>query len=62
MIYQFTYDEITNCSDCPFFYDYIYCEINLEKKNGYTWKCEGQNYRPDDCPLIELEVMQDDLV
>ena len=27
MLYTFEYDEIKHCYDCPFFYDYIYCEL-----------------------------------
>ena len=51
--YTFEYDEITCCSDCPFFYDYIYCEIDERPKQykQYTWSEDG--HRPDWCPIKE---------
>ena len=51
--YSFEYEEITCCAGCPFFYDYIYCEIDDHERDyeQYTWVKDGR--RPDWCPLEE---------
>ena len=53
MIYEFEYDEITCCSDCPFFYDLIVCLITdrEDRTTDYTWDDDGK--RPVWCPLVE---------
>lgn len=53
MIYQFKYDEIHHCHECPLFYDYIHCELDCNKE--YTAHTDSDdNKRPDWCPLKEL--------
>ena len=51
--YRFIYDEITCCSNCPMFYDYIYCELDGEERDfeSYTWT--DDNIRPGFCKLYE---------
>ena len=46
MIYQFEYEEITNCGDCPC-YDHLYgCQLGELK--------ESFDKIPDDCPLVAI--------
>ena len=56
MLYQFKYDEIKDCYDCPLFYDYNYCEIDMywpeHKLSSFTDSDDGK--RPDWCPLTEV--------
>ena len=51
--YSFTHDEITCCSDCPMFYDYMYCELEDcdHEYEEYTWA--NDHCRPDFCKLHE---------
>ena len=53
MKYMFEYDEIVCCSECPFYYDFIYCLLEPDKRpfDNYTWLDDG--HRPEFCPLIE---------
>lgn len=62
--YSFKYPEITNCFDCPMFYDYLYCEADVDEDLGLvrSVKKEGNDYftdsddgkRPNWCPLKEI--------
>lgn len=60
-IYMFEYDPITCCQECPFFYDYIYCEAipvtaedwkSRQNEIKYTWSDDSS--RPVNCPLLEV--------
>ena len=53
--YIFEADDIENCYYCPLFYDYIYCEIDLEDKRDYEdYTDSDDGHRPDWCPLREI--------
>ena len=54
MIYQFKYDEIRHCHDCPLFYDYIHCELDIQDNKYIGYTDSDDNVRPDWCPLKEL--------
>ena len=57
MIYQFKYDEIHHCYECPLFYDYIRCELDCNREyTAYT--DSDDNKRPDWCPLKELNELK----
>lgn len=59
MIYLFEHDEINCCSNCPFFYDLIYCQIDEREKadyKDYTWQEDGK--RPDWCPMVNLNEIE----
>ena len=54
MIYQFTYNAITKCRECPMAEYY-------ETFDGYDWCNLSETYIfhdgstiPDDCPLVEV--------
>ena len=53
MRYEFEFDEINCCSNCPFYYDFMVCLIDDEKRehDEYTWEDDGK--RPNWCKLIE---------
>lgn len=56
MFYTFEYDEIMCCYECPFFYDYIYCELEpLHTEEGWhlDYTDRDDNKRPDWCKLKE---------
>ena len=61
MKYIFEYDEISCCYDCPLFYDYLYCELEVMRTMHTEETCHrdftdrDDNKRPEWCQLIEKE-------
>lgn len=62
--YSFKHPEITDCFDCPMFYDRLYCKAGAYEDSGLvrSVKKEGNGYftvsvdgmRPNWCPLREI--------
>ena len=53
-VYAFIYPyEIEDCSDCPLWYDYIYCLVN-KYNDDITHTDYEEKKRPDNCPLKEI--------
>ena len=44
------FDKITGCYDCPLCYDDLYCTA----KSDNTPVIHPKDYRPDNCPLKEV--------
>lgn len=65
--YQFEYDEIEECKDCPFQRTNIFkdkaCAIKLLENNRYMsseiWEIPKKGKRHD-CPLIKIQAKEGD--
>lgn len=54
MRYEFEYDEIACCGDCPLLYDHISCEIDDGERRWGDYTREPDEGRPAWCPLMEV--------
>lgn len=54
--YQFEYEEISFCWNCPLNYDYIYCSLDTDIKTGSLF----DEKKPENCPLICVEKKEND--